>query len=241
MVIDQVVDQDRVLCIQARTPATAVACPQCAQPTQRAAVHALLEQGIGLLECARRLGWALNTVKRYARAATADDLRRAAPYRETLVDPYRDHLRRRLTAEPGVAVTRLLAEIRERGYTGSANLLVRYLKQGRADPERTPPSPRRFVSWIMTRPESLPAHRRRHRDDLVASCPQLTALAGRVHEFAGLLTGRRGHDLDAWMAAVQADYLPAGPSLSFRPRRATQTPVGWRAGVARRGCQRRTA
>jgi DNA-binding NarL/FixJ family response regulator len=39
---------------------------------RHAAVHQLLGQGVGLLDCARRLGWALNTVKRYARAATAE-------------------------------------------------------------------------------------------------------------------------------------------------------------------------
>jgi hypothetical protein len=49
--------------------------------TRHAAVHALLGDGVGLLECARRLGWALNTVKRYAHAATAEDLRRPAKYR----------------------------------------------------------------------------------------------------------------------------------------------------------------
>ena len=31
--------------------------------TRHAAVHALLDQGDGLLECARRLGWGLNMVK----------------------------------------------------------------------------------------------------------------------------------------------------------------------------------
>jgi transposase len=41
---------------------------------RHAAVHTLLDQGVGLLDCARRLGWALNTVKRYARTATAEDL-----------------------------------------------------------------------------------------------------------------------------------------------------------------------
>jgi hypothetical protein len=56
-------------------------------------------------------------------------------------DPYRDHLRRRLAAEPGAPVTRLLAEIRELGYTGSANLLVRYLNQGRAHDQRAAPPP----------------------------------------------------------------------------------------------------
>jgi hypothetical protein len=38
---------------------------------QHAAVHELLGQGVGLFECARRLGWALNTVKRYTQRRTA--------------------------------------------------------------------------------------------------------------------------------------------------------------------------
>ncbi len=33
--------------------------------TRHAAVHELRGQGVGLLECSRRLGWALNTIKRY--------------------------------------------------------------------------------------------------------------------------------------------------------------------------------
>ncbi|MET8311843.1 hypothetical protein [Micromonospora sp. NPDC005173] len=93
-------------------------------------------------------------------------------------------------------MTRLLSEVREQGYTGSANLLVRYLNQGRAHAERTPPSPRRLVAWLMTPPDNLPAHRS-HLDDLLAACPHLTILARRVREFASLLTSRRGQDLDA--------------------------------------------
>jgi transposase len=176
---------------------------------RHAAVHALLEQGVGLLECARRLGWALNTVKRYARAATAEQLQRPAQYRSTLVDPYRHHLRQRLAAEPGVAVTRLLAEIREQGYPGSANLLVRFLKQGRADAATTPPAPRRLVAWLMTRPHDLPTPHRRHLAELVACCPPMTALAARVREFAQLLTHRRGADLHAWIDTVDREDLPA--------------------------------
>jgi DNA-binding NarL/FixJ family response regulator len=130
-----------------RQPQKAQQSSQSAAPTRainertrarHAAVHELLDQGAGLLECARRLGWALNTVKRYARAATAQELQRPPRYGRTLIDPYREHLRRRLAAEPGVPVTRLLAEIRELGYTGSANLLVRYLNQGRPRPARGP-------------------------------------------------------------------------------------------------------
>ncbi len=172
------------------------------------AVHALLNQGHGLLECARRLGWALNTVKRYARAVTADELQRPPRYRDTLVDPFRDHLRRRRAEDPGVPVTRLLDEIRELGYTGSANLLVSYLNQGRADATRKPPSPRRLVSWLMSRPADLKAHHQQHLRDLLKACSHLSLLAERVTQFAELLTGRRGQDLDTWMTAVDADDLP---------------------------------
>jgi hypothetical protein len=154
---------------------------------RHAAVHELLEAGVGLCECARRLGWALNTVKRYARVADPDQLVRPPQYRPCLVDPYRDHLRERRAAGP-VATTTLLAEIRTMGYTGSANLPVRYLNSGRA--EETPPDPsiRRLTGWIMTRPDRLSDPHRTHRDKLTATCPQMTALADHVAAFAHLLT-----------------------------------------------------
>jgi hypothetical protein len=172
-----------------------------------AAVHTLREQGVGLLECARRLGWALNTVKRYARAKDAEDLLRPPRYGRCLVDPYRELVRRRLAEQ--VPVTGILAEIREQGYTGSANLLVRYINQGRADAERAAPSPRRLVKWLMSKPENLPEHHRQHLDDLISSCPEMTALATRVREFATLLTQRRGGDLDVWISDVRGEDLPA--------------------------------
>lgn len=174
--------------------------------TRFAAVHDLLAQGVGLLDCARRLGWSLNTVKRYARAQDVEQLLRPPRYGACLVDAHRDLVRRRLAEK--VPVTGILAEIREQGYTGSATLLVRYITQGRADPRRLVPSPRRLVSWIMSRPADLPDHTRRHLDDLIASCPQMTTLAGRVGEFAGILTQRRGQDLDAWITTARADALP---------------------------------
>ena len=99
-------------------------------------VRDLREKGVGLLDCSRRLGLALNTVKRYDRIEAPERLRRAAQYRPTLVDPYRDYLRKRRAEEPGVPVQQLLREIRERGYPGSSNLLVRYINQGRADADR---------------------------------------------------------------------------------------------------------
>jgi len=59
------------------------------------AIHDLLDSGVGLLDCARRLGLALNTVQRCARTPEPDRLRRPPQYRACQVDPYRDHPRRR--------------------------------------------------------------------------------------------------------------------------------------------------
>ena len=72
-------------------------------------VHDLLGKGVGLLECARRLDLALNTVKRYARAERPERLQRTPQYRPTLVDPYRDHLRRRRAEDLAVPVQQLAA------------------------------------------------------------------------------------------------------------------------------------
>jgi transposase len=108
-----------------------------------------------------------------------------------------------------MAVTRLLAEIQELGYAGSANLLVRYLNQGHADADQAAPPPRRQVAWITTRPADLTEHDRGHLDELLAACPHLETLTEHVRAFARLLTTRRGPELDGWMTAVETDDLPA--------------------------------
>jgi hypothetical protein len=48
----------------------------------------------------------------------------------------------------------------------------------------------RLVSWITSKPTNLPDHTRRHLDNLIDRCPEMTTLANRVHEFAAILTQR---------------------------------------------------
>jgi transposase len=173
-------------------------------------VHELLDQGVGLLECARRLNLALNTVKRYARAATPDRIRRVPQYRPTLVDPYRDHLRRRRAEEPAIPATQLFAEIREIGYPGSMNLLVRYLNQGRTDDDRPHLSPRRVARLLRTRPKNLTPTQHNRLGELVAACPEMTALQDLVGAFAALLRPDQHNatGLDTWISAAQSADLP---------------------------------
>jgi transposase len=173
-------------------------------------VHDLLGKGVGLLECARRLNVSLNTVKRYARVGEPERLQRAPQYRPTLVDPYRDHLRRRRSDDPAVPVLHLFNEIKALGYQGSFNLLYRYITQGRVEVDRLPISPRRFARLLLTRPDSLTDEHRRVLDDLTTACPQMIDLAELVRGFADLL---RPHEdnaerLDAWITTARTCDLP---------------------------------
>jgi transposase len=174
-------------------------------------VHDLLGKGVGLLECSRRLGLSVNTVKRYARAAEPERLVRAPQYRPTLVDPYRDHLRARRAEDPAVPVLRLLAEIREQGYTGSMNLLYRYISQGRVESDRPHLSSRRVTRLLLTRPEALSDAQQALLGKLTAACPEMTSLADLIRSFAALLKPDPGNDakLQAWTQAAQATDLPS--------------------------------
>ena len=174
-------------------------------------VHDLLGKGTGLLECSRRLGLSLNTVKRYARAAEPERLIRAPQYRPTLVDPYRDHLRARRAEDPAVPVQQLLAEIRELGYPGSMNLLYRYITQGRVEADRPHLSSRRVARLLLTGPAALSDAQQALLSNLTAACPEMTSLAGLIPSFAALLKPDPGNDerLQEWAHAAQAADLPS--------------------------------
>jgi transposase len=173
-------------------------------------VHDLRSQNVGLLECARRLNLSLNTVKRYDRASEPERLQRVPKYRPTLVDPHRDYLRKRRAEEPGVPVQQLLREIRELGYQGSSNLLVRYINQGRLDSDRPHLSPRRAARILLTRPDRLTGGQTETLASLEGACPEMTALAALIRSFAALLTPDPGNDarLRQWITDARAADLP---------------------------------
>lgn len=77
-------------------------------------------------------------------------------------------------------VHQLLAEIKQRGYTGSHNLLYRYITQGRVESDRPAISPKRLTRYLLTRPDKLQDHQRERLEAAVSACHQMTALAALV-------------------------------------------------------------
>ncbi|WP_336246786.1 ISL3 family transposase [Streptomyces cupreus] len=181
---------------------------------QHAAVHALLDEGLGLRPIARRLGLARNTIRRLAHAATADELLVGRwTGRTSILDPYKPYLHQRW-AEGCTVARRLFEELRERGYHGGESVVKKYVQRLREafphdDPPRKAPSVRDVTSWITRRPDRLDDDQERQLKAILARCPELDRAAEHVRAFAELMNNRQGQDLDQWIERVQADDLPS--------------------------------
>ncbi len=176
-------------------------------------VQALRAQGKGIKPIMRETGLAKETIRRFYRAASADELlAKIHGGRPSLLDDHKPYLHQRWN-EGCTNVRQLHAELRERGYRGSYGTIRGYIQPfreaGAAPPAVPgPPKARDLASWILKDPDSLDDDEKARLARARERCPHLDALAGHVTEFAKILTGLHGDRLDAWIEAVQADDQP---------------------------------
>jgi transposase len=225
--VERVVAKHRTCLNAATTPSTTVPTPAESEPTaartgrlaertreRHAAIHALLAQHVSLREVAVELGVSRNTVRRFARATSAEELlvNDGTGHRAKLLDAHADYLRQRWSQGCSDAA-RLWEELRERGYRGSYASVRDYVRPFRTGaippaPAPAPPKVRQFTGWIMRNPANLDAEDTSRLDAVLVGCPELSALRGHVRDFAQMMLQRRGWHLEEWMAAVLADDLP---------------------------------
>lgn len=176
-----------------------------------AAVQELIASGTGYKPAARQLGLAVNTVKRYARAASADELLESAA-RPSNLDEFKPYLHQQIS-QGHASPIRLFEEIHAQGYTGSkANVrdyIRRYTRWARAS-SATPPPPsvRDTVTWITQHPDGLDEETQPQLHAILGRCPELDALHDCIRTFAVMLTRRRGDRLPGWLAQARAIGLP---------------------------------
>ncbi|WP_419664875.1 ISL3 family transposase [Streptomyces sp. 2-1] len=181
---------------------------------RHAAVHDLLNQGVGLRAIARQLGLARNTVRRFAHAVTADELLVGKwTNLPSILDPFKPYLHQRWN-EGCTTARRLFEELRDRGYAGGESVVRRYVHRLRDafphdDSPRKHPSVRDVTSWITRHPDSLNDDQSQRLKAVLARCPELDRTAQHVRAFAELVNDRQGRRLGQWIDDVQADDLPA--------------------------------
>ncbi|MEQ4210489.1 ISL3 family transposase, partial [Actinopolymorpha sp. B9G3] len=164
------------------------------------AVHALKTQGKGIKAIKGELGLSTETVRRFYRAGTAEELL-AHPRagRPSVLDPYRAYLNQRWNDGATNAST-LYREITKQGYRGSRATVARYLapfRPLRAAPPPTPPIPkvRHVTSWMLRHPDNLEDDDQDKLDHALAACPHLSATATHATAFAEMMTGLHGDRL----------------------------------------------
>jgi Transposase len=183
---------------------------------RHADVHRLLEAGCGISEIAAALGLSRNIVRRFARAASPEELlvNDGTGRRASILDEHAAYLRERWNSGCTNAA-RLWQEIRDRGYQGSCRQVRGYVGRFRGNaavpaPPPAPPKVRAVTSWIMTRPDRLTDADRASLDAILVTSADLAAIAASVRAFAAIMNERRGRKLlEPWMTAALATGEPA--------------------------------
>ena len=174
-------------------------------------IHAALARGLTITEISRTLRLERKTVRRYAKAATADQLIPDARLtRAALLDPHLAYLRQRW--DDGCHSTeRLHQELRARGYRGSERTLrplTARLRRDTAVPAPPPAPPaKKVASWILTPPGKLTDDNRAALAQITARCEELKATRALVREFADMLCHRHGEHLEAWASQAETSDI----------------------------------
>ncbi|MBC9719620.1 transposase [Streptomyces sp. TRM66268-LWL] len=161
---------------------------------------------MGLRAVARRLELSRNTVRRYARAGTWEELATGRwKNLPSILDPYKPYLHQRWREGHTVAV-RLHAELRERGFTGSYPVVRNYLQRFRRSPDDPapprPPGIRKVTGWITRNPQNLREEDQRKLKEILARWPELNAATGLLRSFAdGLMK-----DFDAIALGLSTEW-----------------------------------
>ncbi len=202
--------------------------------TRYAEVQACLARGLSRAAAARELNLDIQTVRRFANAACAEELLGKAEHRPTKLDPYIDLVNQRWNEGVTSAET-ITAELRALGFKGDAQTVRRYLKpfrlpgasHGRPDPHRRNPAPgapavpkpRKISKALLTHPDHLTEDDTLIVKNATAGCAHLDRLHQHVRSFAKMMAQRHGQELPAWLEAVEADDLPELRSFAAGIRR----------------------
>jgi len=189
-------------------------------------ISELQKQGMKSAEIAQKLGVTPRTIQRWI---ATGDIPYSGPRKERarLINPYKVYILERL--QQGCRnKAQLERELRAKGYKGSGRAMYRYLAtleptgflprdcaSARREAVSIQPNPLLTLSaqqatWLFFRkPEDLKEEEQENLRQLRLASPEIETTYQLVEAFLSMVRKRKGEQLDAWLAAVQASHLEA--------------------------------
>lgn len=170
------------------------------------------DKGIGTTAIGKSLNIDAKTVRRYAQAATADELLTELARRDRELDAHTAYLAQRWQ-EGCINAAWLAKELCERGYRGSERSVRRLLHTWRASTTpptaipTTTPKPRQVTGWIIRPAADRTEEEQADLARILDRCQTLRTVDQLVSDFAGMLRQRQGQHLDAWIAQAQTSEI----------------------------------
>ena len=201
-------------------------------------VRALHRQGLGQRAIARTLRVGRHTIRTFLRTVAFPE-RRTRTTSTTILTPFEPYLRERWHAGCQHVPT-LWAELRARGFTGSARTVRGYVARWRTEPARrgpqpthplrkrastpAPPAVRTFsvrqATWLMLRqPTDLDADERAYLGELLRLCAPAATAYRLAQAFFALVRDRDAAALEGWLGEAEQSDLPEMGGLALGVRR----------------------
>jgi transposase len=180
-------------------------------------VMELHSQGVSERGIARALSINRATVRKFIHA---DGFPERAPKKSSgsILDPYIPYIHKRW-AEGSQNAVQLWREIKERGYSGKAAMVRRYVTRLRTRlarltlEQRTQflgakttfkaPTSRRAAWWLLKQREDLPPERQTFVEQLCQLCPEAKEVKKMAGEFRELVRERQPEAFDRWLEAAK--------------------------------------
>src|SRR6266566_4391830 len=188
-------------------------------------IHDLAAKKVDPANIARPVGISRQSVYAYLKMKEPPARTRIHRQSKPLIDPYKDYLIQRWN-EGCRNAQQVYREIREQGYTGSDQPIVRFFAQLRKKkdarkfkqvdpsketpvkaPAKRPPTASQVAHWITFKEEQRLEWQQSYLTQLCEKDPQIAQTYELIQEFTTLLRERGGERLDEWLERVETQGI----------------------------------
>jgi transposase len=190
-------------------------------------IHDLSAKKVDVATIARQVGMSRQSVYSYLKMTQPPARTRINRQYKPLIDPYKEYLIKRWN-EGCRNAQQVYREIKEQGYTGSDQPIVRFFAQFRKRkdqartfkqvdpsketpvkaPPKRPPTASQVAHWITFKEEQRLDWQQKYLTQLCQDDAQIAQTYELIEDFTTMLRERQGERLDEWLRKVEEQGVP---------------------------------